>query len=80
MIWIELAWVEHKHSLHQTLVFNGIICYLDFVHAVRHRLPVDTIDDWSQTFTFEARAHVATLLLLATGQHTPPQHIWDSCG
>lgn len=48
-------------------------CYLDFLHAVGQRVPKDTLDVWSQTFTLEGNSHISTLLLLTAGQHTPPQ-------
>lgn len=49
--------------------------YLDFFHAVGHRVPVDALNARSQAFFLEFRAHVGTFLLLAAGQHTPPKDI-----
>lgn len=55
------------------------ICYLDFLHAVGHRISIETLNGRDQTFTLEGTAHVGTLLLLTTGNHTPPQDLWDVC-
>lgn len=49
--------------------------YLDFVHAVGHRVPVVALNDGRQAFLFEFSAHVATFLLLAAGQHTPAKDV-----
>lgn len=79
-----------KSILHQTLMLSlkfqvnehhcsclagRNICYLDFLHAVSHRVPIDTLDGRSQTFILEGSAHVTALLLLTAGQHTPPHDI-----
>lgn len=54
------------------------ISHLNFAHAVGHRVPIDTLDVRSQTFTLKGCGHVDTLLPLTDGQHTPPQHTWDN--
>lgn len=54
--------------------------YLDFFHAVGHRVAVDALNGWSQAFPLEFRAHVTTFLLLAAGHHAPPEDIWVWAG
>lgn len=49
--------------------------YLDFVHAVGHRVTVDALHFRRQAFILEFRAHVGAFLLLAAGQHAPPKDV-----